>query len=413
MTVQTYFMAGEQLNVLETALSVASTSADALFPLANLYIGRPSRPFRFDENGADLVMTAEIDRVTNGGFEIGTLDNWTEALDGTGSTSKDVGTVHSGSASLEADGGAAGLANRFQDINVRAGERMQADVWLYGGGGVTANAAVQNRKTGLFLSDAGVWGAGLDPFATQAAAAWAQTQLAFQVESLSDCGGQSLVTLRIHLYNDDNGSAYFDDVKLYPAVNFVSIHGHNLAPVVVPELRSSSDAFVGVDDLEATLTIKRPSFYAYMGTPVYASGWRLELAGTNDAVPYLGEMVLGYAETIAKAQRWDYSLKLQIPEVRNQTGAMEVHTSRLSDDAPRVLRLRFKQMAISEMEEMRDAIWRRSYGGDLPMVIVPYAADGDVLHGRIMSPLDVRRKFLTVSEDELVVQESGFPVVGL
>ena len=127
MAVQTYFMAGEQLNVLGTALSVASTSADALFPLANLYIGRPSRPFRFNANGADLVITAGINRVINGGFETGTLDGWIDADTGDGVTSKDTVIFDTGAASMKGTVTAAGVASRYRDFTFRAGERIRFD----------------------------------------------------------------------------------------------------------------------------------------------------------------------------------------------------------------------------------------------------------------------------------------------
>lgn len=411
------YLAGEQANVLGTALAVTSTSADALFPLADLYAGRPSRMFRFDANAADLIITANTTRIINGGFEIGALDGWTEVITGTGSTSKELVIFQAGAASLECDAGAAGTAERYQDIAVRAGERMEFNAYLYGGGIAPGNPAarvrMENLHTGNYLDSAGDWGAA-DDVATQAAAAWAQTQLAFQVESLSDCGGQPLVTLRLHMQSDAAaaGGVYFDEVKLYSAVNFASIHGHNLAPAVVPELRSSTDAFGGVDTLEATFTIGRPSFYAYLATAVYRDGWQLKLSGTNHAVPYQGEMWLGYAESIAEAPRHGLTFEHEYLQVRQDTAARETYVHGLSEDAPRRLKLSFRQRSDARWEELRDKLWRRSHGGAAPLVIVPDSDRADVLHGRPVARLDVTRGVVT-HDDSLTIVEDGFPPVGL
>jgi hypothetical protein len=390
-----YYLTGEQFNVLETASTMTSTSADTNYPLTNLYqspgLNRPSRPFRFNANAADLNITADINRVGNPGFETSTLDGWTKAMTATG--------------------GSSGTGARYQDVTVRAGERFQFDGYLRSDGVGSADVQIENLHTGLFVASSG-WGTAAS-FVTTSATSYTQQTGTFTMEGITACGGYPKVTLRLHLQTTSTGNCYWDDIQLYPAVNFVSIHGHNLGPVVTPELYSDTADFAGAGTLRKTLTIAKPSFYGFLSTDIYAPDWRLKLSGTNHAIPYVGELVLGYAETAGTRQEYGWSVAEKYPQARAETEAGEVYVSRLSDDGPRTAVLPFRYGAVSEYTSARDDIVRRSYGGEVPMVVVPYSSEGDVIHGRLGSQWDVTRENLTSVDGDLVVVESGLPVVGL
>lgn len=125
------YAAGQHANLLTRAASVTlSPGADALFPAANLYDGRLSRPFKFSSNAANPSVT------------------W--------------------------DGNAVSGASP-QTIVARAGERRRIKV------AGTANVSVQNLSTGKYLTSGGAWQTSSTNCLTAAG------ELSYTVESMTLC----------------------------------------------------------------------------------------------------------------------------------------------------------------------------------------------------------------------------------
>ena len=221
------------------------------------------------------------------------------------------------------------------------------------------------------------------------------------------------MTLRIYVRNEDNGAAYCGDLYIYPAVNFVSIHGHNLAPALTPELRSSTDNFSASDTLEKTLTITRPTFFGYLSTAIYRRYWQLDLNGTNVETPWIGELVLGYAETLTRSVetiggRWVTAYLRD--NVRSRTPTGEQYVTNIGGARRRALGLPFVLGAEAELLELRDEIMERTNHGARPLVIVPHSGESAVVHGRVTEDaLRVERPFPSIYQLALQIEESPFP----
>jgi len=409
-----------ELSTDTTAIDADTVGEDANFPLTDLYDGRPTRPFRFNDDAdevADLSITADLNRVSNSGFETSTLDGWTENNSGDGSTAEDTTNVSTGSKSLKCTVASSGVGERYQDITVRSGERLKLDAGLRGDGTAFARVRIENRHSGNWLQSGGTWSTAAD-VASRDTASFAASTLQFQVESFDDCGGLFTVTLRIHLRCTDVGDAWFDDVLIYPATNFMSVHGHDLSPVVTPEFHSSDDNFATDDNTEGTFTVVRGSMYVFLSSAIYEQFVRLKLSGTNVDVPWIGEGVVGFAESATTGQRWNWRITHDVPQVRYETSGRETYVHRISNEALRTYRLRFRHFTLADWQEMLEEIWLRTYGGEHPIVMVPYhedQANGNpvVIHGRQADELDSTRTFIDVHEDELAIRESGLPVIGL
>ena len=243
-----YFLAGEKANILERSnVAISSSDADALFPLTRLYNGRPSEASKFGSNGADRKVTIDANLVANGDMETSTLDGWTDADTGTGASTEELTLFKNGAKAMKLDGGASGVAERYRDITVRAGERKKLDVWIRGTGDtITCRVRLLNLQTGKYLDSSQAWQTAASDATTEAGSTYLQKEIEFQIESYAICQVDTM-TLRIYVRNEDNGAAYCDDLYIYPAVNLVGIFGHNLAPVLTPELRSSTDNFSASD----------------------------------------------------------------------------------------------------------------------------------------------------------------------
>jgi hypothetical protein len=397
------YLAGQYLNAVARGV-VTVSDADALFPQTNLYDGLPGQQFKFGTNGADRAVTVDLNIVANPGFETSTLASWTSSSTGTGTTAEELAIFHAGAKALKMGGGAAGVGSRYQDLIVRSGERRQLDCWLRGDAAVSARVRVQNLQTGKYLTSAGAWDAAAQDVGSQLAAAWAQVTRSYTVESYDTCQALT-VTLRITLLCNQNGFGYADDVTDYPTLNFCGIFGHNVAPVVAPQFRSSTDNFGAVDTLEATLTPYQPTCFAYLSTPFTRRYARLKLSGTNVATPYLGELVLGYAEDAVTARAVEYDEALRLAQLRTIERSYVLRSK-----TSRQWQLPFRRHGTAATSERKE-IFDRTAGGSIPLVLIPTNAGTDVAYGRIGDELKSRWLEGVVWEDSVVFEELPFASV--
>ena len=406
---------GQYANLLELAKAVTcSPAADASFPIANLYDGAPSKPFKFGSAPADPYITVDLDRLGGYGdmeaWTGGTPNGWTEVNTGTGAVTQDVVNFHGGASAALMTGGT-GSASIYRDTTVRAGERLTLEAWLAGDGTASARIRVQNLQTGKYLTSAGAWQVAAADVDSRSIASYAQTLKDFTVEGYAVCQVPT-VTLRITLLCNQSGSSIADDVAVYPHVNVASIHGHNIDALNALQLRSSTDAFVGVDTLEATLAMQQPAFYGYLATAIKRRWLRLKLVGTNTSAVMLGEFWLAYAETASRGAQWGFTVITVEDQVRTESEAAEVTVFSLSQHARREVTLHFRPRNATQHAEFRDDLLRRCRGGKYPAIVIPVDDEPLILHGRFPNGDALTRAFLAVWDVDIRVVESPFPFVG-
>lgn len=367
---------------------------NALFPMAKLGNGLLSEMFQHGTAGADRLFTVDLNELLNlgGGFEGASIAPWVDASSGGGSAAQDAVTFHSGAKSLKCIGGAAGIGKAYVDLVVRTDEPRVAAPWLFGGGGaIAARYQIQDLGTGKFLQVGGAsWGAAADLF-TRTVASWGeQGPLEYQVEGWS-VRQASLTTLRFICYCNQNGTVYFDDVADWPKWNLLAILGHNHAPVLVPQLRGSTDGFGASDVLKATLTPYFPSYFAYLTSAATERHARLKLVGTNvaspagtpfaaaGAAPLICEAVLGYAKTSTRGAVGG-SEEFELPQSRSDGGEY-VYQHTLVDQGSVSMDLRYE--SDTKFREALEEISRRSGFGADTTLVVPRNDGTRVLLGRI------------------------------
>ena len=420
-------LAGRKFNPLERGI-VTVSSEDALFPRSLLYDGRPSRPFRFAAAGTNDHVTVDTCLTQDPGFEswvdATTPEKWTKSISGTGSVDREATIVDSGTYACKlAVSTDVGLAMVEQFVWARAGEDLYVSARGRAAGVTLLQLYVGNVRTGKWLTSGSGWGNTFLPFATTLATSFQTLALAFQVEGMDACL-EDVVPLRLiaRFANPANSpeAAYVDNFRLLPAIDFASIHGHNIDRAVDVELRSSSDPTFASSTLRATLTKRIPAFYGLLGSPVSTDQhWRFLFGGGGisaiNSVPIsLGEVVLGRALTLARRPDYGWEIKRLRPDVATETPTGEVYSSRQSKWSRRVLGMQFKFFATTEMEQQAEEVFERCEGRGQPLVIVPDDTRPEVLHGRIDRSWAAKRRLVNAYDDtSLIVSESPFEVATL
>lgn len=405
------YLAGELYNDIAQALSVSVSDENSLFPKEQLYNGRIDEPAEFGSNGADRTVTVDMNIAENGGFETSTLDGWTDASTGTGAIAEETSNVNTGSNALNCDGNSSGVGQAQRDYVVAAGKLYTIAVSLRGTAAASAVAKfrVYNVQTGNYLTSAGAWTATPTDLFTEATDTYDDESLEFTVESYATCQADKM-SLRIICYCDDDGSAYFDDIALYPTINFLGVFGHNIAPVVSPQFRSSTDNFSAVDTLEATLTPLQPAFFGYLSTAVARRYWRIVLSGTNVAAPWLSA-VIGYANTHSGSRAYGTGNIRGKEQSRNRTQSGQQFVTAVGGRAVPSARWDFKVPTESAAVETRDQIYERSGYGELPIVIVLRDSDTEqvVIHGRVESVFSYAHTLIDEWEHGMEIVGDPFP----
>lgn len=174
---------------------------------------------------------------------------------------------------------------------------------------------------------------------------------------------------------DDYIAADFGSNK---SPDFCSIHFHNIdSGITAIELRRGITGAT----LVATLTKASPSFFASFSA-VADRYWRLKFVGTNSSAIYIGEWVLGVKSTLAKNQRWNWSMGWRMPQRRITTPSGIVLAHNLSEQRLRTVRLPFGPLTDAQLNEHLDDMLDGCAWGEEPLVIVPDSNRNWVIHGR-------------------------------
>lgn len=417
-------LAGSSANLVSRARTVAMSSADAIFGAARLYDGRANTFARFaSPAAADVYVTADLELLTNEGFETWPLTGWTVATTGTGAVTQDTVTKNSGASSAKLNRGS-GTAQVTQTVRVRAGERLRVGYALKSSsaGSVGLAVRIQNAHTGRYLQSDGAWVTGVTDRVSWLGTSWVASTFTLTVEPFSVCR-RDLVDLVVTVYQSSvAGDAWVDDMSVLPAVRFCSVHGHNLDALITPQLRGSTDNFSGSDVLVKTLTPVRPAFYQRVAADTFYRYWRLKLVGTNYSGPiWLGEWWLGQGYVLPREPKGGWERRPQRRQVRNVTPAGDRRTYSRNVFSDRALRLSFQFTTPASALEFEGEVVERSEDGEQPLVIVPYY-DGSlagepaptdlerhVVLGYIDSDWPVSMVDTRQATAELTVAEGAFP----
>lgn len=162
------------------------------------------------------------------------------------------------------------------------------------------------------------------------------------------------------------------------SADFCSIHFHNIdSGITAIELRRGSTGAT----LVATMTKASPSFFSSFAS-VSDQHWRIKLVGTNASAIYIGEWVLGAKSTLAKNQRWNWSMGWRMPQRRLLGPSGIVHVHNLSEQRLRTVQLPFGPLSDAQLNEHLDDMLDGCAWGEEPLVIVPDSGRNWVIHGR-------------------------------
>jgi hypothetical protein len=166
------------------------------------------------------------------------------------------------------------------------------------------------------------------------------------------------------------------DLGSSQSADFCSIHFHNLDSGITVELRRG----VAGATLVATMTKASPSFFSSFGS---ASDryWRLKFVGTNSAAIYIGEWWLGPKNTLTRSPDWDWEIVYRMPQRRlsGQSGVVLGHN--LSPKRLRALRMNYKSLSDSQLDEHLDMLDNCAWGEE-PLVVVPDSNRNWVILGK-------------------------------
>ncbi len=411
----TLVLTGQRYNVLETGTVTVSTE-DSLYPATRLYDGRPIQPFKFSST-ADQTIDIDGNRITNGNLDTwsgGAPSGWT--VDGTVAETTTAGEFRSGSAARVDSNGSITMT-----FWARSGERIVINGWrriLAAGQGV-AQAFLRNVNTGRQW-DGSSWVSGvfagpfLEDSTNTAYTEYGPTAVTVEAYSVTKT---DLCQMELQLVNGDlTGGDYvfFDDWFVWPSIDFLSIHGHNIISSVSVALRRGSTFPAG--SLEVTLTLDSPSFYTYRSTVRDDRYWRIIVSGDNLTAPYLGEVVLGRALALArKPDLGGVTLAERSEAIVATSEYGERHAVQRMTANRRRLAMGFRFATEATYTEARDEVNRRSGGvpSSYPFVIVPDSNRAEVLHGALVGGEWGVRRLTTdyFSDNDILVEENAFPLL--
>lgn len=435
-----WYLAGDPLyyNLIARAFSIAPTPAmNPLFPAANIADGDPENPGIFgslaDVNGW-IVDINQLRNPTLDAWSGGSPVDWVETTFGSGASVTETtvpGEVRSGSAAFCncSNEGSHETAEISQERRFRSGERIYLSGWMRAG--TTARSgqvAVLNKDTNRWLriGSPGAIPAPQEPTWGEYQSLFEETGTVHQLKEITFQVEPYAVTLRdtctlklILKYNTDEngglaGNAIFDDWTMVPAVNGVTVHGQNGEPGLDFNIYAG-DLGQGALPMKGYGTVAGPlgaTFYKLLGGPIYKRMWKLywEKAPALEE-RFAGEVILGQFQEAAFSPEWNYAIRTLHPQIRNVTRGRVVRSTKDARFPERALLLPFS-LRTSEMEELRQEWYERSWGGHHPMVAIPLDTDSVVVQGRLTEKLEVRRAFLDLwNPGDVLIEESPLPKV--
>jgi hypothetical protein len=421
-------LAGPSLNLLgrgSTSLA-AGTALASVYGAANLYDGEPHTPFV--GNGVSAAYTFKVDTARGSNMD---FETWSDAsTPGTwskeGTIAREATIIHGGTYSAKITGATGRLRQRF---SLRSGSTFYLSLWLRGDGTAGLKIHIVDLATGKELNSSGAWVAptGTTYWATgPTAASWVQSQGAVRTEGYETTlldQTEVQVTIGCH----DAGSGYADDASLTEAVDWLSVHQHNLDPGTAVTVESSWDDSTWTPLSKLDLAPTQPECYAWnSGGPEHGRYFRVTITPTlrqnyagiaASARPFVGELVLGCAHQLAGG--------LIHPAISPMSDGSSTPMARATSPAlverryPRgtlpVRSLGGELLAISQA--IRDSVERNLFGraqhgaGSL-VVVAPASAETAVALGWLSGSCDWRRSQDGLWTASLQLQGGAAAVLG-
>lgn len=410
-------LSGERYNILATGESVTVTSENALFPKANLPDGRVDSAFRFSAATTEDTITVDGNLISNGSldtFNGSVPQGW--ATDGAVSQSATSQARSGTAARLDQDG------KIVKEVTVRAGQTVILDGFYSAAtsGGDVAGI-LRNLTTGRrwSLGTSGWVDSGGFFLTTAATSTYAQLTKTVTVEDYDTVRSDTCV-LQMELSEAGVGTVFLDDWYMWPAVDFASVHGHNIQANSYVRLRSSTDNFASTSNAtdQAIMTQTQPSFYTVLSSAVGQRYWQLRISSSGgasfaqDSPVFIGELVIGQSYALARNFDYGSELRFVVDTLRGGSPASgSVYVHRVGQRPRRIFAAEFNFFTTDEYREARQEVFERSFGDANPIVVVPSTDGVDVIHGRIDNSWAVRQSLTAhFTENALTVLESNFPV---
>jgi hypothetical protein len=365
-------------------------------------------PARFSSGANDSTFAADLDLYRNDGAFETDLQAAAWTMLGVGTIARSTLDPNTGTGHAAVTPVSAPSAIAYKDISVRAGERLVFTAAAQVDTADNAKVRVRNRATGNWLQSDGSWSASSDDLLDETGSWSTLSPLQFTVESLDLCLRDE-VLLRTYLVAE-GGIAYFDDVYMYPSLDWCSVHGHNIPPCIVPTLQYSDDNSSW--STASVMTLWRDSFYVKLGSLQDHRYWRLLLDGQPDtgALMYLGEVVFAQSFELLKNAEFGGQIVRHERQTRraNAAGSEFVHLHNAQPQRALIFSFAFK--TDERYEQFRDAIFRRCRGGANLIVIAPLDIDDKtVILGRIQDTSTIVKSSVYPRAGELEIMELALP----
>ena len=420
----TRVLASSKFNLLKRGTTSISTgTADANYPVTNLYDGEPSTPLlvtaagnvTLDVDGDLLKQVGDME----GTFSVGVAAGFTDRSTGDGTPAQEGTLVHAGAKAQKLSTAAAGVARVSIDLDVLAGEVLSLSAWLRGDGTATISAQLQDLATNKFWNGS-IW-------SSSSAVTWAGRSTASYAESTStvtvdtaDNIRAATTTLRLSFYVSSAvaaGAGYVDDVAVWPSVDCVSLHGHNIPVGAQVDLLSSTSSGWGSPTTEADdIPVYQPAFYSLLAAAVAKRYWRVRITDSIAREPiYIGELVIGAAVTLTASPNYPLPVAEAYRHQRAQTALGRRYVLQRVTQPARVATLDYEGLSAAQGRELRRLVYLASVGDLYPCVVIPQDDDAErVYHGRLATDEhEEQTEFLTYRRVRLVVSEQPFPVLSL
>jgi hypothetical protein len=450
-------LSGFSANMLRRCSGVVASSQNTLYPATSIYDGNPGNPWLAGSLQSPQFLTFDMNHIdnTNGGVEnwsggnpVGWLKTQNPASPLLLFQETDPSKIHGGSSSARFEKTTSSQhVLIYEDFEVPSGSVWQFRPWVLGG--KAANGIfVQNLDTGQYLkplvsltasSVADQWdpapvlfhgfaGSGLAP-----STYIEEVSSLFRVEDWWEAPGNSggrrstykdTTTIRVMIgwppNTADVGIFWVDDFVMIPALDWASVHYHNLRSRDQLRARYSDDGAtytdLGAFDFGG-LPNRRQE--AYIRFTLQAHRWaqlRMDApAGFNVGGAFeqgsamIGEAVLSQARQLAVdlAEEYPAETGKSWMQHRDERG---IYAYAQEDQPTRTRPLTLQPQVDRETGQAfsdTEMLWERSRAGAYPMIIAPQDDARDVFYGRLQPETSMGRQQLNVYRTALTLR--GFP----
>lgn len=324
---------GQAWGATPTAGVVQSATADANYPVANLYDGQTSPVCKWASLGTDYYFDVALNVVPDGDFEQAAVPSSWVATGGTVARSSAV-TAHKGSYHLALTPTGTGDASVVCDVTVKAGTYWKLSAATRGNTR-TARFRVLDMERGgaYYLAADGTWTTTPTWLGSTSAAAWTATTVTeLRIPTFADWGRREGV-VRIELSNLGNGAStaavYFDEVLLYPSgLDVVAFIGHSFPRLTRVRALTYADYWHGGASStpwdDATGVMRSPTGWLLntaspLSTPFVRLQVSLPNSGTAYRYPQVSELFLGRTVAMPRAVRFGLSTEWAEEQPRQRT----------------------------------------------------------------------------------------------